>query len=129
MDWLFNQGIVFDVLPDDYSIEKVINSGNKTQTLACLTYLENEPEQGIISIWQLLMTLFMSPGAFIIAYLFGTVNATVGVVVGAITIAILLIFVFFANNKNYHIRIVAAWANSWSTAIKEFQPAEATEHE
>jgi len=44
-DWLFDHGIVFDILPDTKIVKEIAQSDLRTQILACLAYLEHKPAQ------------------------------------------------------------------------------------
>lgn len=207
MEWLHERKIVFDILPDDKTAEEVANSSFRIQALACLTYLEAEPEKESISLWQIAVTLLSGAFGFILARApsilsrfqapdseaidealetadseaiekaletadseavetaletadsevlgaafksanretielaveSGSIEALKPalktsdyVAVELIVIAPVLAFVlslalvWMINRKNNHIRVIAAWAKSWSTAIKEFKPDDRT---
>lgn len=137
MDWLFDRGIVFDILPNDETVEKIVRSDEKIKTLACLTYLEHEPEQENIPLWQIIFTLLVGAGGYTAAKLFSSSPVTVLIREGTVIavggetglgaeLAFLFIFLGIALSIvlatfhiNRHGKHIAAWANSWSTAIKE----------
>lgn len=126
MDWLFNQGIVFDILPDDRTVMEVAKSKTKIQTLACLTYLEREPEQENISLWNVTIPVLTAAGGFAVATL---LDPPLAVPLGALGLITLLIFIFLTSRKNYHSKHIAAWSHSWLTAIKEYSPSDPTAKE
>ena len=116
MDWLFDQGIVFDILPDDTTARKIATSSKRIQALACLTYLENEPDQESIPMWHIVSVILVGAGGY------AAVNIFDSTVVGAIGLAVLLMVLLVTFEINRHTKNIAAWANSWSTAIKECSP-------
>lgn len=162
IDWLYDQGIVFDVLPNHDTVREIAEKNIKTQALACLTYLEHEPEQEFPSIWQLMFGLAGGGIGFLVAQLFDndTTQETeeeeedaqdpdeennpqateaddtvsvgpievpqevffiVAVVLGValFIIALLILLAVFKINRNS--KHIAAWANSWKTALRDYE--------
>lgn len=142
MDWLFDHGIVFDILPDDESVKEIADQGQTVQALACLTYLEHEPEKENIPLLGILFTLMVGVGGLALDHFLpenfldllsealldilpAAISATAGnepifFLAATLLIVGLLILVGAISKKNYAIRGIAAWANSWSTAIKAY---------
>ena len=139
MDWLFDQGIVFDILPNDDTVGKIATS-NRIQALACLTYLEHEPDQEHPAIWQIIFTLLAGVFGFVTAEILGEDDIAVeifGVPIsaggliafGSLGLGLALIVLLVTFHINRHTKHIAAWANSWSTAIREYGQSCNSDHE
>ena len=122
MDWLREQDIVFDVLPDERTLEELSTSGNELQALGCLTYLENEPRSEHIPLLDIVTSVTLTLiGVVIGAVSIEFINIQVATYIALGWFLILLGALLLVSKKNSHIRNIAAWANSWSTAIKEYR--------
>lgn len=134
MDWLFCEGIIFNVLPDDEIVKKIADSDSKIQTLACLNYLEHEPEKENVALWGIIISLIVGVAGWSLEQYSTTIfdllpwlkdiageEGSILLVVW-LGVVILLATIWFTSRINQHIESIAAWASSWSIAIKEYKP-------
>lgn len=127
MDWLFDHGIVFNMLPDSKVVKEIVDSDLRTQILACLTFLEHKPEQESASYWRIFFTILLASISFILGQTWPSeapileALQTPAVISSMIIIAVTLVLIILVAAENRNARSVAAWAISWSTAIKEYK--------
>lgn len=129
MDWLFDHGIVFNMFPDSKVVKEIVDSDLRTQILACLTFLEHKPEQESASYWRMFFTILLASISFILGQTWPSeaplleALQTPSVIWSMIIIAVTLLLIILVAAENRNAKSVAAWALSWSTAIKEYEPA------
>lgn len=114
-DWLFDHGIVFDILPDTKIVKEIAQSDLRTQILACLAYLEHKPAQENMAAWGVLGAVTV--GLFTTSEFFTIHNAIPWIVLSFF--AFFLGMIVLAIRDIYHAKLIAAWAASWRSAITE----------
>jgi len=115
------------MLPDATIVREIAESDLKTQILACLTFLEHKPEQESASYWRIFFTILLASVSFILGntwpsetpFLEALQTPVAKWSLGIIAVTLLLLILVAAENR--HAKSVAAWAISWSTAIKEYK--------
>lgn len=127
MDWLYRHKIVFDVLPEDEicCLETIATTPSlRIKALGNLTYLENEPNKEEIGALPIILTL----ASIALGTLLGVEGQADDPSPGlpmATGVALAVIFVLLALmsilRKNSRISSIAAWAKSWSAAIREYK--------
>lgn len=125
LNWLYSNHIVFNLLPNEIVVRHLARDTSlKTKALGSLDYLAEEPEKENIAVVPIVFTAI----ALVVRVLIPSPaensdqNFDLAVLPIILFIPLALFLLLRASHRNYRVAAVAAWAKSWSTAIRDFRP-------